>query len=97
VNPAYADREWAERNDWVKRMNDQVRAMAKQERAPIAEVHGDFLKQPSLPPLFTDFLHPNDVGFRVIARSFFDAITKPASASGSRRAPAFFFQAPGPR
>jgi len=95
VNPAYADREWAERNDWVRRMNDLVRAMAKQERAPVAEIHGDFLKQPSLPPLFDDFLHPNDVGYRVIARSFFDAITKPASASGSRRAPAFFFQAPG--
>jgi lysophospholipase L1-like esterase len=90
VNPSYADRDAAARSDWVKRMNDLVRAMAKQERAVIAEVHGDFLKQPSLPPLFEDFLHPNDTGFRLIARSFFDAITKPVSASGSRRAPALF-------
>jgi lysophospholipase L1-like esterase len=95
VNPSYADRDTAARNDWVKRINDLVRAMAKQERAAIAEVHGDFLKQSSLPSLFDDFLHPNDVGFRVIARSFFDAITRPASASGSRRAPAFFFATPG--
>lgn len=95
VNPSYADREWQERNDWVKRMNDLVREMARQERAAVAEIHGDFLKQPSLPPLFTDFLHPNDTGFRVITSSFFNAITKPASASGSRRAPAFLFQAPG--
>jgi len=29
-----------ERNDWVKRMNDLVRAMAKQEGAPVADVHG---------------------------------------------------------
>jgi lysophospholipase L1-like esterase len=77
VNPSYADRQAAERNEWVKRMNDLVRAMARQERVQVAEVHGDFLKQPSLPPLFTDFLHPNDAGYRVIARSFFDAITKP--------------------
>jgi lysophospholipase L1-like esterase len=87
VNPSYVDKDAEARNDWVRRMNDLVRAMAKQERAAIAEVHGDFLKQPSLPPLFDDFVHPNDVGFRVIARSFFDAITKPVSASASRRAP----------
>ena len=94
VNPSYADRDAEARNDWVRRMNDLVRAMAKQERAPIAEVHGDFLKQGSLPPLFYDFLHPNDDGYRLISRAFFDAITKPLSTSSSGRAPAFFFEAP---
>ena len=84
VNPSYADRDAEARNDWVRRMNDLVRAMARQERAPIAEIHGDFLKQSSLPPLFDDFLHPNDAGYRVIARAFFDAITKPLSASALR-------------
>ena len=79
VNPVYVDRNPTERNDWVRRMNDFVRAMARQERVPIAEVHGDFLKQPSLPALFTDYLHPNDAGFQLIARSFYDAITKPLS------------------
>jgi lysophospholipase L1-like esterase len=77
VNPSYADRQATERNEWVKAMNDRVRAMAKQERVQVAEVHGNFLKQPSLPALFNDFLHPNDAGYRVIAQSFFDAITKP--------------------
>ena len=93
VNPSYADRDAEARNDWVRRMNDLVRTMAREERAPIAEIHGDFLKQSSLPPLFSDFLHPNDVGYRVIARAFFDAITKPL-ATGSGRAPAFFFEPP---
>jgi lysophospholipase L1-like esterase len=51
--------------------------MAKEERAAVAEIHGDFLKQSSLPPLFADYLHPNDAGYRVIASSFFAAITKP--------------------
>jgi lysophospholipase L1-like esterase len=94
VNPSYADRDAEARNDWVRRMNDLVRAMAREERAAIAEVHGDFLKQSSLPPLFDDFLHPNDDGFRVIARAYFDAITRPLSAAGSGRAPAFTFEPP---
>jgi lysophospholipase L1-like esterase len=79
VNPSYVDRDAAERNDWVKRINDLVRAMARQERVAIAEIHGDFLKQPSLPALFADHVHPDDAGYQVIARSFYDAITKPLS------------------
>jgi lysophospholipase L1-like esterase len=83
VNPSYVDRQAEERNDWVRRMNELVRAMARQERAPIAEVHGDLLKQPSLPALFADFLHPNDEGYRVMSRSFFEAITKPLAGSAA--------------
>ena len=94
VNPSYTDRDAEARNDWVRRMNELVRAMAKQERAPIAEVHGAFLKQGSLPPFFYDFLHPNDDGYRLISRAFFDAITKPLSTSSSGRGPAFFFEPP---
>jgi lysophospholipase L1-like esterase len=94
VNPSFLDRDAEARNDWVKRMNELVRAMAKQEGAALAEVHGDFLKQPSLPPLFDDFLHPNDEGYQVIARAFFNAITKPLATSGSGHAPAFFFELP---
>jgi acyl-CoA thioesterase-1 len=94
VSPSFLDRDAVARNDWVKRMNELVRAMAKQEGAALAEVHGDFLKQPSLPPLFDDFLHPNDEGYRVIARAFFTAITQPLAPSGSGRAPVFFFELP---
>jgi lysophospholipase L1-like esterase len=97
VNPAYADRNPEARNAWVTRMNEQVRAMARQERVPIAEVHGEFLKQASLPELFDDFLHPNDAGFRAIARSFFSAVTQPLSASGSFRPPSFFLRPFGGR
>jgi lysophospholipase L1-like esterase len=83
VNTAYRDRPYEERNDWVRRMNDLVRAMARQERAPVAEIHGDFLKQPSLPALYADYLHPNDEGYRLMSRSFFDAVTKPLAASSA--------------
>ncbi len=95
VNPSYADRDAEARNDWVRRMNDLVRAMARQERAPIADIHGAFLRQPSLPPLYADFLHPNDAGYQLVAQTFFDAITKPLAAASSGRAPAFFFEYPG--
>jgi lysophospholipase L1-like esterase len=96
VNPSYVDRSPDERNAWVSRMNDEIRAMAKQQQAPVAEVHGAFLKQPSLPLLYADFLHPNDTGFQLIAQAFSDAITKPLSASASGRHPtAFFFSLPG--
>jgi len=77
VNPAYADRSPTERNDWVRRMNELIRQMAAQERVQVAEIHGDFLKQPSLPPLYSDFLHPNDSGYTLMAQSFFRAITQP--------------------
>jgi lysophospholipase L1-like esterase len=95
VNPSYVDRDAAARNDWVKTMNGLVRAMAKQQGAPVADVEAEFLKQPSLAALFTDDKHPNDAGYQLISGAFFGAITRPISASASRRAPAFFFQAPG--
>jgi lysophospholipase L1-like esterase len=95
VNPDYVDKDAAARNDWVKGMNDSVRAMAKQQNVAVAEVHGDFLKQPSLAALFDDFVHPNDAGYQVMAQAFFRAITQPISASGSARLPAFFFRPRG--
>jgi lysophospholipase L1-like esterase len=94
VNPDYFDRRAEERNDWVTRMNVLVRQMASQEQVALADVHGDFLKQPSLPPLYNDFLHPNDAGYELMARSFFAAITKPLAASSSA-GPSFFFSANG--
>jgi lysophospholipase L1-like esterase len=90
VNPDYTDRQAAQRNDWVKRMNDEIRAMAGQENVAVAEIHGEFLKQPSLPPLFADFVHPNDAGYQLISRAFFAAITNPISASASSRRSFFF-------
>ena len=73
-----------ERNDWVRRMNDLIRQMAAQERAPVAEIYGDFMKQPSLPPLYSDFLHPNDSRLRA-HRAVVLPGDHPAAARGPRR------------
>jgi lysophospholipase L1-like esterase len=91
VNPAYVDKGAADRNDWVKLMNGYLRTMATQEQVAVADVYGDLLKQSNLAGLFNDQLHPNDDGYRVISRSFFNAITRPVGASGSRRPRAFSF------
>jgi lysophospholipase L1-like esterase len=99
VNPQYTDRSPTERNDWVRRMNDLIRPMAAAERVPVAEIHGEFMKQPSLPPLFEDFLHPNDRGYQLISQAFFRAITQPlagASATADETAPVLFLP-PGRR
>jgi lysophospholipase L1-like esterase len=83
VNPQFADRSPTERNAWVKSMNDLIRPMAATERTPVADVYADFMKQPSLPPLYSDDKHPNDSGYQIIAQSFFRAITQPLAGSSS--------------
>lgn len=98
VNPQYLDRNPEERNDWVRRMNELIRQMAAQERAQVAEIHGDFMKQPSLPPLYADFLHPNDAGYAIMSQSFLRAITQPlAGAATALQDPSgtLLFQPPG--
>jgi len=80
-------------------MNDLIRQMAAQEHAQIAEIHGDFLKQPSLPALFDDFLHPNDQGYALMSQSFFRAITQPlpGAAATMDDAGPILFVPPGTR
>ena len=89
VNPEYADRDAVARNDWVRHMNDEIRALARAERAAVADLHAAYLRQPSLPALFRDFLHPNEQGYALMAQEFLRGITTPMSASSSRRS--FFF------
>jgi lysophospholipase L1-like esterase len=90
VNPDYADKNAAGRNAWVKRMNEAIRAMAKEEQLPVADVYGEFSSQSSLAPLFSDFVHPNDAGYRLIAKAFFAAITGPYSSSSASSTAGFF-------
>ena len=69
-----------ERNDWVRRINERVRAMAREEGAALADLHAAFLRESDLPGLFADHVHPNDRGYRVIAAEYFRALTRPASS-----------------
>jgi lysophospholipase L1-like esterase len=97
ANPAFEDRNATARNIWIEQMNEQVRAMAGEEGVRIAEIHADFMAQPDLEGLFVDHVHPNDSGYQLMARSWFQAITAPgsASASGWSSGAGFGFTAPG--
>jgi lysophospholipase L1-like esterase len=94
VNPAFADRDASARNDWVRRMNEQIRALAQAERVAVADVHAAYLRQASLPPLYTDFLHPNEQGYALMAQEFLRGITTPLAATSAGRS--FFFALGGP-
>jgi lysophospholipase L1-like esterase len=91
VNPIFLDKQPTERNDWVKRMNDQIRALAKQEGVAVADVYATFMSQPALPPLYTDFLHPDEQGYSLMAQAFLRGITQPLSATSTARRRSFFF------
>ena len=83
ANPAIVTLAPPERNEWVGRMNDLIRPMARQEGAVLADLHAAFLREPSLPDLFVDHVHPNDRGYQVIAQEFFRAITQPPPAGSA--------------
>jgi lysophospholipase L1-like esterase len=90
VNPQYTDKQPTERNDWVRRMNDQIRALARTERVAVADIHAAYLRQTSLPSLYSDFLHPNEQGYALMSQAFLQGITQPLSVTGSARRPLFF-------
>jgi lysophospholipase L1-like esterase len=71
------------RNDWIKAVNDVLRPMAQQEGALLVDVHAAFLRQSALPPLFADHVHPSDAGRRLIAETFFEAITHSRGGTAS--------------
>lgn len=76
-----------ERNAWVGKMNEQIRRMARDEGAAVADVYAGFMREPDLSALFADHVHPNDRGYEVIANEFFRAISRPPASSSSAALP----------
>jgi lysophospholipase L1-like esterase len=83
VNPAYGDRSPPERQEWVRRMNEEIRPMVRQEGATLADVFELMTREGDLTARFVDHVHPNDRGYQVIARAWFQAITGPRVAGSS--------------
>ncbi len=90
VNPAYTDRNPEERNAWVRDMNERIKTMAREQRVPVADIHDAFTRQASLPSLFTDFLHPNEQGYALMAQTWSQTITRPAASAASASSPRLF-------
>jgi lysophospholipase L1-like esterase len=85
-NAGYDVRAPASRNVWVAQANDLIRAMARDEGALLVDTHAVFMKQPDLSALFVDHVHPNQTGHQLIADTFFTALTKPRSTTGTAAA-----------
>ena len=84
-----------QRNEWVAAVNERIKALARDERVPLADPHALFLRESDPSSLFVDHVHPNDRGYELMAEAFFRAITtsaEPASTSGwLAKAPSLLF------
>ncbi|MCM2256385.1 MAG: GDSL-type esterase/lipase family protein [Vicinamibacteria bacterium] len=80
VDPTSTAPRVADRNYWVKIQNELIRPMVIQEGAVLADAWTAFGPESQWPPLFFDFLHPNDEGHERIATAFAQAITRPRGA-----------------
>lgn len=74
-----------ERNEWLELINALIREMANQEGAVVADQWQAFFRVGNIEPLFFDHLHPNEAGYRIMADTFFDSITRARTAPASQQ------------
>jgi lysophospholipase L1-like esterase len=67
------------RGEWIRKANALIVEVAREEAVALVDVHAAFLASESPKSLFADAIHPNDAGYAVIARAFFESITSPPS------------------
>lgn len=65
------------RNNWIHNIDALIRGMAAAEGAVLVDLETAFLREPDLSALFSDHVHPNDRGYKIIADEFFRAISRP--------------------
>jgi lysophospholipase L1-like esterase len=70
---------------WVRDTNAAIRELAREEGAALADPHEAFTAEPDLSRVFVDYLHPNDRGYELMARTFFAAITNARAARSRAR------------
>lgn len=81
VNVGFNDQAPQEREDWTRRMNEEIKKLARAEGVVLVDLHKAFTAAPSLRALFIDYVHPNNQGQNVMAQEFFKAITQRQPAS----------------
>jgi len=87
----------AERNTWVRSVNDLIRNLARTERVLLVDTGDAFFKAPSLTSLFTDHVHPNDAGYTIMGDVYYAALTHGTLSASSVGAMSFGLAAPGAR
>lgn len=90
ANPAL---EAPPRNEFYEAVNVEIAAMAAEEGAFLVDLYTAFAAAGDLPSLFSDHIHPNDAGYRLIAQSFFEAIAHGRATPSAARARTFGWSA----
>jgi acyl-CoA thioesterase-1 len=75
VNLGFDENVTPARADWIRKANALIGDVAREESVVLVDVHAAFAASESPKSLFADAIHPNDAGYAVIAKAFFDAIT----------------------
>ena len=80
VNVGYDGRTPPERQEWVNQQNVYIRQVAEQEGAVLVDLNTAFKNSGlSGSALYVDHVHPTTAGYQIMARTWFDAITRPYS------------------
>lgn len=65
-----------QRNSWVLAQNDLIRRMAAEEETVLVDLHAAFERSPyTYGELFADYIHPSAIGYKVMAETWFEAMT----------------------
>jgi lysophospholipase L1-like esterase/predicted small lipoprotein YifL len=87
-NTGYDARAPVERNYWIEDMNVLIRDLVAEEGAVLMDIHAAFVEASDgdFSTLFEDHVHPNPLGYDIMARAMAEAITRQtASAAGRAR------------
>jgi len=79
------------RNAWIDDINAGIRVLAQQEGAILVDANAAFKARGDVSQLFDDDVHPNDLGYEVLAEAWFDGIRRGRSAAASSRERSFGF------
>lgn len=91
VNVGYDDRVPPQRDVWVHNQDILIRQLATQEEVVLVDLEAAFLKAfadngGNYQAFFTDHVHPSDLGYTVMVKTFYEAITKRATPTASAAA-----------
>ena len=81
VNVGYSIFVPGPREDWLEAANVQVRDLAREQGAALADVEKAFLAVGDTSRLFVDHIHPSAEGEELIASAFFQAIARRGTGS----------------
>lgn len=80
TNTGYDARAPESRNEWVAQQNALIRQVADDEGAVLVDLNGALMRSGRpLNVLLHDHVHPTSIGYRIIADTWFAAITEPYS------------------